>query len=72
MGLATYGEERGHPRLRMRHAPFVIGPAERDAWLRHMLGALSELEAASRIGPEDAQELRGYLEMAANSLVNSP
>jgi hemoglobin len=56
----------------MRHAPFVIGPAEHDAWLRHMLGALSELEAASRIGPEDGQELRGYLEMAANSLVNSP
>ena len=46
-GPGTYGEERGHPRLRMRHAPFVIGPAERDAWLRHMLGALLELEAAS-------------------------
>jgi hemoglobin len=71
-GPATYGEERGHPRLRMRHAPFVIGPAEHDAWLRHMLAALSELEAASRISPADAQELRGYLEMAADSLVNSP
>jgi hemoglobin len=71
-GPATYGEERGHPRLRMRHAPFVIGPAEHDAWLRHMLAALSELEAASRISPADGQELRGYLEMAANSLINSP
>jgi hemoglobin len=71
-GPATYGEERGHPRLRMRHVPFVIGPAEHDAWLRHMLAALSELEAASRISPEDSLELRGYLEMAANSLVNSP
>jgi hemoglobin len=71
-GPATYGEERGHPRLRMRHVPFVIGPAEHDAWLRHMLAALSELEAASRISPADGQELHGYLEMAANSLVNSP
>ena len=56
----------------MRHAPFVIGPAERDAWLRHMLGALLELESASRISPADALEFRAYLEMAANSLVNSP
>ena len=71
-GPATYGEERGHPRLRMRHVPFVIGPAERDAWLRHMLGALDELEAQNRISHDDAQELRAYLEMAATSLVNTP
>jgi hemoglobin len=71
-GPGTYSEERGHPRLRMRHVPFVIGPAERDAWLRHMLGALAELEAASRITPADAREFREYLEMAANSLVNAP
>jgi len=71
-GPGTYGEERGHPRLRMRHAPFVIGPGERDAWLRHMLGALLELEATSRVTAADALELRQYLEMAANSLVNSP
>ncbi len=71
-GPGTYGEQRGHPRLRMRHAPFVIGPAERDAWLRHMLGALLELGSASRISAADALELRDYLDMAANSLVNSP
>jgi hemoglobin len=71
-GPGTYGEERGHPRLRMRHVPFVIGPAERDAWLRHMLGALLELEAVSRITAADALEFRDYLDMAANSLVNSP
>jgi hemoglobin len=71
-GPATYGDERGHPRLRMRHVPFVIGPAERDAWLRHMLGALLELESASRITAADALELRDYLDMAAHSLVNSP
>jgi hemoglobin len=70
-GPPTYGEERGHPRLRMRHAPFVIGPAERDAWLRHMLGALDGLRAASRISEGDADELRRYLEMAADSLLNA-
>jgi hemoglobin len=71
-GPGTYNEERGHPRLRMRHVPFVIGPAERDAWLRHMLAALLNLESASRISADDARELRAYLEMAANSLVNAP
>ncbi len=71
-GPGTYGEQRGHPRLRMRHAPFVIGPGERDAWLRHMLGALLELGEAGRISQSDTIELRDYLEMAANSLVNSP
>jgi hemoglobin len=71
-GPGTYSEQRGHPRLRMRHAPFVIGPGERDAWLRHMLGALLELQGAGRISEADTIELRDYLEMAANSLVNSP
>jgi hemoglobin len=71
-GPGTYSQQRGHPRLRMRHAPFVIGVPERDAWLRHMLSALSELEQADRIGPPDTVELRDYLSMAANSLVNSP
>jgi hemoglobin len=55
----------------MRHAPFVIGPAERDAWLRHMGEALDGLQAASRISKPDADELRAYLEMAANTLVNT-
>lgn len=71
-GPGTYSEQRGHPRLRMRHAPFVVGPGERDAWLRHMLGALLELREAGRISEADTMELRDYLEMAANSLVNSP
>jgi hemoglobin len=70
-GPPTYNELRGHPRLRMRHAPFVIGPAERDAWLRHMFGALEELRAAERIGDADVEELRGYLDMAAHQLVNT-
>ena len=71
-GPGTYNEERGHPRLRMRHAPFVIGPGERDAWLRHMEGALAELEASGRISEPDAAELRSYLDMAARQLVNTP
>jgi hemoglobin len=70
-GPPTYNERRGHPRLRMRHAPFVIGPAERDAWLRHISGALEELRAAERISDADAEELRSYLDMAAHQLVNT-
>jgi hemoglobin len=65
-GPATYNELRGHPRLRMRHRHFVIGEAERDAWLRHMRTALDELE----LEPALDQQLWEYLVMAAHSLVN--
>ena len=65
-GPATYNELRGHPRLRMRHAHFVIGEAERDAWLRHMRTALDELQ----LSPEQDREFWDYLVMAAHSLVN--
>lgn len=66
-GPHTYSDQRGHPRLRMRHAPFSIGPIERDAWLRCMRIAVDEagLEEPYR------QRLWSYLEMAANSLMNS-
>ena len=67
-GPHTYNEQRGHPRLRMRHAPFRIGEAERDAWLRHMRTALDELHLDPRL---DAQ-FWDYLVMAAYSLVNAP
>ena len=70
-GPPAYNEQRGHPRLRMRHAPFVIGPAERDAWLRHMHDALGELHTAGRIGDADAEEFGAYLDMAAHQLVNT-
>jgi hemoglobin len=70
-GPPTYNEQRGHPRLRMRHAPFVIGPAERDAWLRHMHDALRELQGAGRIDAADTEELGAYLDMAAHQLVNT-
>ncbi|GLZ13579.1 globin [Actinomadura sp. NBRC 104425] len=67
-GPNTYSRRRGHPRLRMRHAPFVIGEAERDAWLKHMRDAVDELGL-----PEHLDEmLWNYLTMAAHSLVNAP
>ncbi len=66
-GPTTYNELRGHPRLRMRHARFDIGEAERDAWLRHMRTALDELGLDAAL---DAQ-LWDYLVMAAHSLVNA-
>src|ERR1700761_9597056 len=65
-GPRTYDELRGHPRLRMRHARFAIGEAERDAWLRHMREALDELDLDEAL---DAQ-FWDYLVMAAHSLVN--
>ncbi|HEX4249269.1 MAG TPA: globin [Pseudonocardia sp.] len=66
-GPRTYSDQRGHPRLRMRHAPFRIGPIEHDAWLRCMRIAVDEA------GLDDAHrnQLWQYLEMAAASMVNS-
>ena len=45
-GPRTYSDRRGHPRLRMRHAPFRIGYIERDAWLRCMHTAVAEIDSA--------------------------
>jgi hemoglobin len=66
-GPRTYSDQRGHPRLRMRHAPFRIGPIERDAWLRCMRIAV---DGAGLDDPHRAM-LWQYLEMAAASMVNS-
>lgn len=66
-GPGTYSQTRGHPRLRMRHAPFVIGEAERDAWLRHMHDAVAELD----LTPQQRNRLWDYLVYAAHSLVNA-
>ncbi|NNJ13019.1 globin [Chloroflexales bacterium ZM16-3] len=66
-GPGAYGQRRGHPRLRMRHAPFVIGQAERDAWLGHMLAAIDAVGIA-----EPARSImRGYFEHAATAMINS-
>ncbi len=66
-GPKTYGEVRGHPRLRMRHAAFRIGSKERDAWLAHMKVAVDDLE----LPPDQHTVLWDYLVAAAHSLVNA-
>jgi hemoglobin len=66
-GPTTYSEQRGHPRLRMRHMPFRVTPAQRDRWLHHMMAAVD----AIALPPADDLLLRDYLERAAYSLVNS-
>ncbi|WP_433210346.1 globin [Dactylosporangium sp. CS-047395] len=66
-GPTTYSENRGHPRLRMRHAPFRIASAERDAWLRQMRRAVDAIALA----PEQEATLWDYLERAAHFMVNA-
>jgi truncated hemoglobin YjbI/organic hydroperoxide reductase OsmC/OhrA len=66
-GPRTYSEQRGHPRLRMRHVPYTVDFAARDAWLRHMRKAVDSLE----LSPLHEQTLWDYLERAAHSMVNS-
>jgi hemoglobin len=66
-GPTTYSDQRGHPRLRMRHAPFAIRKTERDAWYAHMA-------AAVRSGglPEDIEEaMLAYFDNAATHLINA-
>lgn len=70
-GPSTYSDERGHPRLRMRHAPFAIGAAERDAWLRHMLRSLDAVAVARGAPVHAVDRIRGYLTDAADFLVNT-
>jgi hemoglobin len=65
-GPRTYDQERGHPRLRMRHAPFAIGPVERDRWLVHMRAAITALAPA----PDVAADLERYIAMAAEAMRN--
>ena len=67
-GPKTYSEQRGHPRLRMRHVNFHVGPAEHDAWLLHMRVAVDELALPAAL----ETPLWDYLTMAARSLVNAP
>ncbi len=66
-GPTTYSDQRGHPRLRMRHAPFRIGIRERDAWLARMRVAVDE----SELGPELAATLWDYFEHAATFMINA-
>jgi hemoglobin len=67
-GPSTYGDNRGHPRLRLRHAQFSIDTKARDAWLSCMAAAVDGME----MDPVMREELWSYLEMAAHSMVNQP
>ncbi len=67
-GPSTYSQTRGHPRLRMRHAPFAVSSTARDAWLRHMRAALDSLD----LPPEYDETMWRYFTSAAESLRNTP
>jgi hemoglobin len=67
-GPTDYSDARGHPRLRMRHAPFAVGIPERDAWFTHMSAAVR----AGDLPPADEAEMLEYFEMAANHMINQP
>lgn len=66
-GPNTYSQQRGHPRLRMRHQPFAIGQKERDAWLRHMTAAVDSLELA----PAVRKALLDYFDAASTAMINT-
>ena len=67
-GPSTYQENRGHPRLRMRHAQFHINLAAHDAWIKAMRTAVDGVE----MKPEHKEQLWSYLEMAAAAMINQP
>lgn len=66
-GPRTYSEQRGHPRLRLRHAPFAVTPTARDAWLKHMRAAVDSLQLPAAA----EQVLWDYLHSAAYGMVNT-
>ena len=70
-GPGTYSDERGHPRLRMRHAPFVITDAERDAWFGHMARALHLVATERSVAPEAEARILAYFHDTADFLVNA-
>ncbi len=67
-GPRTYQEQRGHPRLRMRHAPFRVTKSARDAWLVAMGGALDSVR--DQLSDEQYEEMTAYFLMAANQMRN--
>jgi hemoglobin len=70
-GPNIYSDERGHPRLRMRHAPFIITDAERDAWMRHMAAALDSLVDEHDVHPVVEARLLDYFASTAEAMVNA-
>ena len=73
-GPADYSAQRGHPRLRMRHMPFVISQAERDAWMRHMGAALAnaKMPNGEPLLDEIAAAMHQHFDNAATHLINKP
>ena len=67
-GPDTYSARRGHPRLRLRHQPFAIGQAERDAWLKHMTAAVESLD----VSPDVRKALLDYFETTSTAMINRP
>jgi hemoglobin len=67
-GPSTYQENRGHPRLRMRHAQFHINLAAHDAWVKAMRTAVDGMQMST----EHRDQLWSYLEMAAAAMINQP
>jgi hemoglobin len=67
-GPGRYIENRGHPRLRMRHAPFVIGQAARDRWIQLMETALEE----AHLPDEPRETLRAFFDSTATFMINRP
>ena len=65
-GPSDYNEQRGHPRLRMRHAPFAIGEPERDAWVRHMTDAVKD----AGLSQLDEMQMLSYFATSATHLIN--
>ena len=70
-GPGTYSEQRGHPRLRQRHIPFVIGEPERDAWFGHMALALEQMAAERGLDPSIRTQMLEYFAHAADFMVNA-
>jgi len=70
-GSTAYSDERGHPRLRMRHVPFRVDAAARDAWVRHMLAALGSLVEERGIPVEAERAMRDYFLRAADAMRNA-
>lgn len=66
-GPQQYLEKRGHPKLRMRHAPFVVNQAARDRWIQLMWNAIDE----TKLRPEAVNIMKPFLEQVATFLMNS-
>jgi len=66
-GPSTYSDQRGHPRLRMRHAPFAVTPEAKDHWLRHFRAGLDAVD----LTPEQDAQFWAYVEHAAQFMINT-